>query len=215
MTRAQVKDDYFKQKKLELVDELQAQGIDNEEILNAMAIIPRHLFMDKDISNFAYDNRSLPIHHKQTISQPYIVAYMTQQLMAKGRPKKVLEIGTGSGYQAAVLASIVPIVFTIERIMSLHNSAKHLLRQLNFNNIYFRCANGIKGWKQYAPYDAIMVTATAKDIAPTLIDQLAIGGRMIAPIGTEDEQYLVLLERTETGVKTEKLEAVKFVPLIA
>ena len=207
--------DIFQEERKTLITELRTQGIDNETILEVMQKIPRHLFVDNEFSNFAYENRALPISDNQTISQPYIVAYMTQVLLATGVPKKVLEVGTGSGYQTAVLASIVPSVFTVERIAALQSRSRRLLRQLNFHNVHFRCADGCKGWRQYAPFDCIIVTAAAKEFPDALVDQLIVGGKLLCPVGGDQMQNLILVERTKHHIKKQTLEAVKFVPLIS
>ncbi len=206
--------DHFKKDRLKLVSELRRQGIANESVLQTMTTVPRHLFLDKSLSEVTYANCSLPIGYNQTISQPYIVARMTELLLTGDMPDKVLEVGTGSGYQAAVLAALVARVFTIERIRALHNKARQRLRKLDVQNVHFRCGDGSNGWRQYAPFDAIIVTAAAARVPPILIDQLSIGGRMAVPVGGAHEQHLILVERSKFGFRESRLEAVKFVPLV-
>ncbi len=198
-----------------LAAKLRDKGIDDERVLDAIAGVPRHRFLEEGFGHLAYDDQSLSIGHGQTISQPWIVAYMTQALLAKGDVNQVLEIGTGSGYQAAVLAALTPRVFTIERIAALYRRARTLLEELGCGNVHFRCGDGTRGWKQFAPYDAIMVTAAAAGIPPLLLDQLAVGGRLIAPVGDQrGEQELVLVVRSSRGYSERRLCGVKFVPLI-
>jgi len=198
-----------------LIDRLRAKGISNVTVLEAMRSLPRHLFVDEALATRAYEDDALPIGHKQTISQPYIVARMTEALIAEGIPSKVLEIGTGSGYQAALLAHIVDKVYTVERVKPLHQQARKLLISLGLRNVQCKLSDGTWGWENYAPYDAIIVTAAAPEIPNSLINQLAIGGRLIIPVGSQDSaQQLLTLKRTSEGVTQEKLEDVSFVPLV-
>ena len=179
-----------------------------------METAPRHLFLDQGLSKISYSNCAMPIGHNQTISQPYIVARMTELLLADGVPDKVLEIGTGSGYQTMILTVLIPRVFTIERIKALHNKARQRLRQLGVQNAHFRCGDGNKGWQQFAPFDAIIVTAAAEQVPEMLIEQLSIGGKIVIPIGDTDMQYLTVMHRAKYGLKEQRLEAVKFVPFV-
>ena len=198
-----------------LIARLEEKGICNMQVLEAMRITPRHLFVDEALATRAYEDTALPIGHKQTISQPYVVARMTEAILQDGIPNKVLEIGTGSGYQAAILAALVKEVYTVERIEPLYQQARRLAMNLGLRNIKFKLSDGSWGWESYAPYDAIVVTAAPKDVPSTLIDQLADGGRMIIPVGrTSEIQYLKLLRKTKEGITEENLEAVSFVPLI-
>ncbi len=198
-----------------LIDRLRAKGISNVIVLEAMRSLPRHLFVDEALATRAYEDDALPIGHKQTISQPYTVARMTEALISEGIPKKVLEIGTGSGYQAALLAQIVERVYTVELIKPLHLQARKLLMTLGIRNVQCKLSDGTAGWQNYAPYDAIIVTAAASEIPATLINQLGIGARLIIPVGAQDSpQQLLTLKRTAEGVTQEKLEDVSFVPLV-
>lgn len=194
---------------------LREQGISDELTLAAMSEIPRHVFVDEAISIRAYEDVSLPIGFGQTISQPYIVARMTETLRA-GKPLgKVLEIGTGCGYQTAVLSKVAQEVYTLERIRPLLMKALTTLRKLKLSNIKLENADGIIGLPDYAPFDGIIVTAAASHIPQALMQQLSIGGRLVIPVGV-DEQILHLIERKdETNFITSKLEPVKFVPLLS
>lgn len=198
-----------------LAGKLRDRGISDERVLGAIAAVPRHRFTEEGFTHLAYEDQSLSIGHGQTISQPWIVALMTQALMAKNGPGQVLEVGTGSGYQAAVLATLAPRVFTIERIPALYRRARALLDELGYDNVHFRCGDGAKGWKQFAPFDAVIVTAAAAEIPPPLLGQLAIGGRLVAPVGGRDgAQELVLVARSRRGYSERRLCSVKFVPLV-
>lgn len=192
---------------------LREQGVRDEVVLAAMNTIPRHIFLDEALSIRAYEDVSLPIGFGQTISQPYIVARMTEILRDNRTLNKVLEIGTGCGYQTAVLASVSKEVYSVERIRPLLFKARDHLRKLRMSNIKLQHADGTMGLPELAPFDGIMVTAAASHIPQELLDQLAIGGRMVIPVGTE-EQTLYLIERTAKDYKKTKLEAVKFVPLL-
>lgn len=197
-----------------LVERLRAQGIRDERVLDAMGRIPRHLFVDEALSHRAYEDTALPIGLGQTISQPYIVARMSEAAVER-RPTRVLEVGTGSGYQTAVLASLVAEVYTIERLEPLMRQARRRLRELGYRNVRFRIADGSSGWPEHAPYDAIVVTAAAAELPPALVDQLVLGGRLIVPVGGAAHQQLLLVERTEQELATRLLEQVVFVPLVA
>lgn len=196
-----------------MIARLREQGIGDEVVLAAMNAIPRHIFLDEAISIRAYEDVALPIGFGQTISQPYIVARMTEILRDSKPLNKVLEIGTGCGYQTAVLAKVAKEVYSVERIRSLLFKARGHLRELRLSNIKLEYADGAMGLPQLAPFDGIMVTAASSHIPDDLLDQLAVGGRMVIPVGT-GEQFLVLIERTETEYRQTKLEAVKFVPLL-
>jgi len=192
---------------------LREQGIKDEVTLSAIGSIARHIFVDEALSSRAYEDVSLPIGFGQTISQPYIVARMTEILRANNTLNKVLEIGTGCGYQTAVLSKIAKEVYSVERISPLLLKARGNLRKLSMRNIKVKHADGTLGLPELAPFDGIIVTAAASHVPHELLEQLAIGGRMVIPVGTE-EQILYLIERTETEYRQTKLEAVKFVPLL-
>lgn len=196
-----------------MLSRLREQGIQDEVVIAAMADIPRHIFVDEALSIRAYEDVSLPIGYGQTISQPYIVAKMTQ-ILRNGKPlNKVLEIGTGCGYQTAVLSRVSAEVYSLERIRPLVMKAKNHLRSLKCTNVKLDHADGSLGLKSYGPFDAIIVTAAASHIPQELVEQLAVGGRMVIPVGTT-EQVLHLIERTAQGVQQTALEPVKFVPLL-
>lgn len=198
-----------------LVDRLRAKGIQNERVLEVMRTTPRHLFIDEALAHRAYEDSSLPIGQGQTISQPYIVARMTELLLEDGIPDKVLEVGTGSGYQSAVLARLVPKVYTVERINGLLMRARECHRALGLRNIYSKHSDGSWGWPENAPYPAIMVTAAPDHVPESLLAQLSIGGRMVIPVGTvSGEQALKLIIRTTAGYEEQDLSAVRFVPLL-
>ena len=198
-----------------LAERLQAKGIIDHKVLAAIRRTPRHLFVDEALGSRAYEDTALPIGHRQTISQPYIVALMTEALLAKGEPRKVLEIGTGSGYQAAVLSQLLEQVYTVERIRELSMQARARLRKLGVKNVHFKLADGTWGWPEYAPFDAIMVTAAPQELPEPLLQQLAVGGRMIIPVGRETGlQELLLVTRTADRYTQESLAGVSFVPLV-
>jgi protein-L-isoaspartate(D-aspartate) O-methyltransferase len=196
-----------------MLTRLREQGIQDEVVINVMAEIPRHIFVDEALSIRAYEDVSLPIGYGQTISQPYIVAKMTQILRNGKQLNKVLEIGTGCGYQTAVLSRVSNEVFSLERIRPLVMKARTHLRTLKCTNVKLDHADGSIGLKDYGPFDAIMVTAASSHVPQELVDQLAVGGRMVIPVGTA-EQVLHLIERTAQGVQKTALEPVKFVPLL-
>jgi protein-L-isoaspartate(D-aspartate) O-methyltransferase len=196
-----------------MVQRLREQGVKDEVVLGAMNAIPRHIFVDEALSIRAYEDVSLPIGYGQTISQPYIVARMTEILRC-GRPLgRVLEIGTGCGYQTAVLSKVAQEVYSVERISPLLMKARANLRELRTRNVKVKHADGHYGLPEIAPFDGIIVTAGATHIPNELMDQLAIGGRMVIPVGTQ-EQTLILVERLPEEFRQTKLEAVKFVPLL-
>ena len=193
--------------------QLVGRGIADPRVLEAMRKVPRHLFVDEALQNQAYGDHPLPIGEKQTISQPYIVALMTEALKLRGH-EKVLEIGTGSGYQTAVLAELAERVFSVERIASLSVRARDLLESLGYRNTVLRIGDGTLGWPEEQPFDAIVVTAGAPKIPQPLADQLAMGGRLVGPAGDQASQELVLLERAPEGIRKSDLGAVRFVALI-
>lgn len=194
-----------------LIGRLQDQGIRNFDVLDAIRSVPRHLFIDEALAHRAYEDTALPIGHNQTISQPYIVARMTELLIEGGRLKNVLEIGTGSGYQTAVLARFAQQVCSVERIKALQEKARARLKSLKINNVLLRYADGNTGMKDKAPFDGILAAAAPAQIPLELLDQLAVGGRLIIPVG-EHKQVLYRVTRTETGFQQDKIEEVKFVP---
>lgn len=198
-----------------LVERLRAKGITDERVLEVMRTTPRHLFIDEALAHRAYEDSSLPIGQGQTISQPYIVAKMTEVLLQPGIPDVVLEVGTGSGYQSAVLSRLVPKVYSVERISSLLDRARRCHQAIGLRNIYTRHTGGVWGWPNHAPYPAIMVTAAPEHVPESLLEQLAMGGRMVVPVGTfAGEQMLKVITRTATGFDEQTLDAVRFVPLL-
>jgi protein-L-isoaspartate(D-aspartate) O-methyltransferase len=198
-----------------LIERLRAKGISNQRVLEVMRTTPRHIFIDEAMGSRAYEDSALPIGHGQTISQPYIVARMTEILLENGVPDSVLEVGTGSGYQAAILARLVPRVYTVERIAALLSRARECHRALKLHNIYTKHSDGSWGWPEKAPYQAIMVTAAPEEVPPSLLEQLAVGGRMVIPVGNvHGNQVLKLITRSENGYDEKILDAVRFVPLL-
>jgi protein-L-isoaspartate(D-aspartate) O-methyltransferase len=193
--------------------QIKARGIKDERVLKAMLKVPRHLFVDEALRDQAYGDFPLPIGEGQTISQPYIVALMTEALELKGN-ERVLEIGTGSGYQTAILAELALWVYTIERFPTLLERAKKVLKELGYKNISFKLDDGTLGWKEAAPFDAIIVTAASPDIPPPLVEQLAEGGRMVIPIGDEFSQTLIKGVKKGGKLHTKALEPVRFVKLV-
>ena len=197
-----------------LIQRLREQGIVNKDVLEVMRTTPRHLFVDEALASRAYEDTALPIGFSQTISQPFTVARMTEALMSEFRPKKVLEIGTGSGYQTAILAQLVEEVFTVERIEGLQKRARRVLRELKFRNIRFKHDDGNLGWEEHAPFDGIIVTAAPTEIPETLLHQLALGGRMLIPAGEDGKQLLRMYDKTPEGIDESVLENVQFVPML-
>ena len=197
-----------------LVQRLREQGIGNLAVLERIRNVPRHIFVDEALGSRAYEDTALPIGFGQTISQPYIVARMTEALLEAGAADNVLEIGTGCGYQTAVLAPLVARVNTIERIEPLLTRARERLKELGIRNVRFRHGDGSLGWKAHAPFDGILVAAAPLTVPEPLIKQLKVGGRLIAPIGPEGEQQLVRFTRKEQRIERESLGAVAFVPLL-
>jgi len=193
-------------------DQVESRGISNQLTLDAMKKVPRHKFVPPNLLDRAYDDGPLPIGYGQTISQPYIVAYMTAAIDPQPG-QKILEIGTGSGYQAAVLAEIIDSVFTIEIVTELYKSSEKRLKELGYKNVLCKNADGYYGWKKYAPFDAIIVTAAAEYIPPPLIEQLKDGGKMIIPVGSPFlNQTLILVEKNGEEITTTSLLPVRFVP---
>ncbi|HEY0178609.1 MAG TPA: protein-L-isoaspartate(D-aspartate) O-methyltransferase [Dokdonella sp.] len=197
-----------------LVDRLAAEGIRDRRVLDVMRQLPRHLFIDEALASRAYEDTALPIGHGQTISQPYVVARMTEALIEAKRPRRVLEIGTGSGYQCAVLAQLVDRVYTVERIDELLRNARRLLRKLAIGNVRSRHADGRLGWPEEAPFDAILLTAAGAELEDALLGQLAADGCLVAPVGPAGRQTLVRVRAGEGGWLREPLGAVSFVPLL-
>ena len=200
-----------------LVKRLADGGISNHAILERIRSVPRHLFVDEALQSRAYEDSALPIGHSQTISQPYIVALMTQALVdgkTAGELRKVLEVGTGCGYQTAVLASLVGTIYTIERIRDLSRSTRTRLSELGVHNVRYRHGDGMEGWPGQAPFDGILVAAAPSGIPQALMDQLAVGGRLIIPVGPAGQQELVRMTRTASGLEQEVLCQVSFVPLL-
>ena len=198
-----------------LIERLREQGIRSEAILSVMLNTPRHLFLDEALAHRAYEDTALPISQHQTISQPFIVALMTEMLLdGGGEVKKVLEVGTGCGYQSAVLAQLVGWVFTIERIGSLQQPAKALLSELGYRNISYLNADGFAGWESNQPYDGILVTAAPREVPAKLLAQLASGGRLVIPVGDDDLQRLRIITRTPGGFDEQLCDAVRFVPML-
>jgi protein-L-isoaspartate(D-aspartate) O-methyltransferase len=197
-----------------LIQRLREEGISSHQVLDAIRNTPRHIFVDEALSSRAYEDTALPIGHGQTISQPYIVARMTELLLEGGPLDTVLEVGTGSGYQTAVLARLVKRVYSVERIAALQKQARARFQELRLRNIRLRHCDGGMGLPEYAPFDGILVTAAPEGIPRALVDQLKPGGRMILPIGSRSEQVLVRVIRTGKGYEKELLDRVIFVPLL-
>lgn len=197
-----------------LVERLKAQGIADARVLEVIGRVPRHLFVDEALASRAYEDTALPIGLGQTISQPYVVALMTQALLRERVPAKVLEIGTGSGYQAAVLSLLCAEVHTVERIDELLRQARKRFRQLGYRNIRSKHDDGNIGWREHAPFDAVIVTAARESLEPALLEQVAPGGDVLAPLGAAGQQTLVRMQRGADGWSRENLGAVSFVPLM-
>jgi len=196
-----------------LAQKLQSEGISNPAVLQAIAHSPRHIFVPEILAHKAYDNTALPIGQGQTISQPYIVAKMSELLLADGRPQNILEIGTGSGYQTAILAQLTDKVFSVERIKALQWQAKRCLRAMDLHNVAMKHGDGWQGWLSKGPFDAIIVTAAPSSVPPALLEQLADGGRLVIPVG-EQTQILKIITRDGDVFNEQQVEAVRFVPLV-
>jgi protein-L-isoaspartate(D-aspartate) O-methyltransferase len=197
-----------------LVARLREQGISDPAVLERIRAVPRHLFVDEAIASRAYEDTALPIGHGQTISQPYIVARMTQCLIEAGAPRKVLEVGTGCGYQTAVLAPLAVTLYSVERIAALQVRARKVLRDLRIQNVHMKHGDGFEGWAAYSPFDGIIVAAAAYSVPQALLEQLADGGRLVIPVGTDREQQLLRITRRGERLERETLGAVTFVPLL-
>jgi len=197
-----------------MVQRLREKGIQDERVLGAMAKVPRHLFVEEALASRAYEDTALPIGHGQTISQPYVVARMTEAITIGGTPEKVLEIGTGCGYQTAVLSPLVGRIYSIERIEPLLDRAKDRLRELQIKNVRFKHGDGNVGWPSQAPFDGILLAAAPHALPQQLLDQLAEGGRLIAPVGPEGRQELLRFTRRGDQFLRERLGFVSFVPLL-
>ena len=202
----------FAQQRRNLIEQLKSEGINSSTVLEAMLKVPRHKFVPSSQRHLSYQNRPLSIGHAQTISQPFIVGYMTEAAsIAPG--EKVLEIGTGSGYQAAVLAELAKQVYTIEIIPELAEGARTVLRELGYKNVEVRTGNGYEGWTEHAPFDAIVVTAAPDEVPKALVDQLALRGKMVIPVGTTFQE-MVIITKDESGVVARRTIPVRFVPMI-
>ncbi len=204
---------YEKERQLMVLEQLKARGIKDERVLNVMGSVPREMFVPDTLEVNAYDDCALPISEGQTISQPYMVALMTELLALKG-DEKVLEIGTGSGYQSAILSLLVSEVYTIERIWSLAEQSEKRLHELGCRNVNVFCLDGSTGLPEHAPYDSIIVTAAAPEIPHNLIDQLKVNGRLVIPAGARYSQMLYLIKKTDDGFEKEMATSCVFVPLI-
>lgn len=197
-----------------LVQRLRDQGIHDLRVLERIRNVPRHIFVDEALASRAYEDTALPIGWGQTISQPYIVARMTQALISGGLPEKVLEVGFGCGYQTAVLAPFAQKIFSIERIEPLVERAKLRLRELGVRNVKLKHGDGMKGWPTQAPFEGIIVAAAPLTLPEPLLNQLAVGGRLVVPVGPEGQQQLLRVTRRETGLQKEVLGPVAFVPML-
>ncbi|WP_455376503.1 protein-L-isoaspartate(D-aspartate) O-methyltransferase [Kaarinaea lacus] len=197
-----------------LVKRLEEQGISNQSVLDVIRQTPRHIFVDEALASRAYEDTALPIGHGQTISQPFVVARMTQVLVETGPLEKVLEVGTGSGYQAAVMSHFAETMYTVERIEPLLMQARRRFIELHRRNIRTHHSDGNWGWPDHEPYDGIIVTAAPVEIPKSLLQQLKLGGRLVMPVGQSGQQELVLISRTETGFEKEILNHVSFVPML-
>jgi protein-L-isoaspartate(D-aspartate) O-methyltransferase len=196
-----------------LVEVLQRKGVRDLSVLRAVRMVPRHLFVPESVRHRAYDDAALPIGSGQTISQPYVQARYLELIGLTGR-EKVLEIGTGSGYQTALLALLASMVFSVERVPHLAQSARAALATAGIRNVTVLVGDGTLGWRPFAPYDAILVSAASPEVPSPLVEQLAVGGRMVIPLGDKEAQTLTLVERLEDGVRTSTIADVRFVPLV-
>ncbi|MEJ2729130.1 MAG: protein-L-isoaspartate(D-aspartate) O-methyltransferase [Deltaproteobacteria bacterium] len=204
---------YTRQREEMVKHQIESRGIKDPKVLQALYKVPRHLFVSEALRDQAYGDYPLPIGEQQTISQPYIVAEMTQALEI-GEDDRVLEIGTGSGYQAAILAEIAYRVYTIERIRPLYIQARNLLDKLHYHNVVMRCSDGTAGWRDESPFDAIIVTAGAPEVPEKLLDQLAEGGRLVVPVGNQYSQDLMKFTKDKAGIHKSNLGGCRFVKLI-
>ena len=212
-TQEKVTDEYYRQRKLMVEYQLVARGIKDSLVLAAMEKVERHKFVQNEYLSYAYEDQPIPIGEGQTISQPYIVAYMTEVLELDST-KKVLEIGTGSGYQAAVIAEICKEVYSVELIESLSSHAKEVVEKLGYRNIFFKVGDGYKGWEEHSPFDAIIVTCSPSKIPEPLTKQLAENGKLVIPVGTDYIQELVLVEKKNGELTQQKVLPVRFVPML-
>jgi len=211
--RSMIQQEEWKEKAKAMVrSQIIARGVTDQRVLNVMENTPRHLFVPPDVAAYAYSDSPLPIGHSQTISQPYIVALMTESLELQGS-EKILEIGTGSGYQAAILSPLVDTCYSIEVLEPLANKAEALLKELEYDNVVVRWGDGYGGWEEHAPFDGIIITAAPPEIPEKLIEQLKVGGKMILPVGTM-LQELILITKTNKGIRKESIIPVRFVPMI-
>jgi protein-L-isoaspartate(D-aspartate) O-methyltransferase len=197
-----------------LVARLQEEGISNQRVLEVIRSTPRHIFVDEALASRSYEDTALPIGHGQTISQPYVVARMTAALLESGPLDRVLEVGTGSGYQAAIMAPLAGTVYSVERILPLLEQARGRITELQLRNVRLKHSDGSWGWPEYAPFDAIIATAAPEQVPEALLQQLAIGGRLVMPVGPQGVQDLVLLTRTAEGIERQVLDKVSFVPML-
>ena len=209
-----LRDARFRRARAALLETLRKSGIRNEAVLEALSHVPRHEFVDEAMLFKAYDNDALPIGQGQTISQPYVVARMTELALADEHCTKVLEVGTGCGYQTAVLAELVPEVYSIERIKTLHENARRRLRRMGYISLRFLHGDGYAGWAEKGPFEAILVTAAAPEIPDALIKQLTVGGRLVIPVGADGRQQLKVVRRWDEGFTVEDYDPVSFVPLV-
>jgi protein-L-isoaspartate(D-aspartate) O-methyltransferase len=202
----------FTEQRRQMVErQIRARGISDKAVLEAMMKVPRHLFVPEDSASLAYQDHPLPIGNEQTISQPYIVAYMSEAVEIT-KNEKVLEIGTGSGYQAAILGELAKEVYTIEIIPELADRARRTLSELGYKNVHVKTGNGYEGWAEHAPYDGIVVTAAPDEVPKALVDQLAVNGRMVIPVGVWDQEMMIIT-RTSQGVIEKRTIPVRFVPM--
>jgi protein-L-isoaspartate(D-aspartate) O-methyltransferase len=197
-----------------LVRRLQEEGITNLQVLDVIRNTARHIFVDEALASRSYEDTALPIGYGQTISQPYVVARMTAVLLESGPLTRVLEVGTGSGYQAAVMAPLAGEVYSVERIRPLLDQARQRLQELHIRNVRLKHSDGTWGWPEFAPFDAIIATAAPEQVPESLLAQLAMGGRLVMPVGPPGLQQLVLLTRTEQGIERQVLDQVSFVPML-
>jgi len=197
-----------------LAKTLEEMGIQSRQVLEVIKSTPRHLFVDEALASRAYENTALPIGYNQTISQPYIVARMVESVLVSGSMDKVLEIGTGCGYQSVILAQFARQVYTLERIEPLLSRARERFYALKYNNIRAMHGDGTQGWPKYAPFDAVVVSAAPVGVPTALLDQLTVNGRLVIPVGKSGDQKLLLITRTEQGFEEERLDWVSFVPML-